>query len=762
MTATLVPASKAATRVVSDMDYVSPDYSVPIVSSLQDVIQERFASHVDPNGPIRKAKDRASQARTSKELWQSGVYDLVTLPYIQSELLRSTLEASSESHSHDAQRTALRPRARRGDQRSTGMAPDGTLAFQRCVSCAGIYEYRLEQQWIVSIWAGLPQGGEYTAISYVWGDVSNTAVRPTKFRDIMALAGAGSFVWLDALSIDQADKDDLAEQVPAMGTIYEGASRVCVLLPAMDSRAYQLLATLSFIAKQIVWRPAHFIFNYEDASEALEEEASRGKRSPARQGDDLFRPTYGDRTTSELCTEFFACLDTFAECVPTFRYWDRAWTFQEWAMASDVDLAMEGVSEDRITAHRSFTSVKSAIFTAASIASQYRSLEGDYCKVRFEHSRSQVVEKFNIVKRLFPLEACQLAPDEIDVQEYQFESQMPSTGCHQLLGLRSQPRRNGLETTQARLQLMLDAFSSSDRHAKFDADLIACWATMCNVRYDYDKDDTLLQALGKAKRALRAAGIKIFDFIPENMESPDQRALSFFALAKPHRMHNATHGAFFPGLPILTGRSDPLEHLRMVLAQDRSQWHATLCPEDLRTVRGVKLRSAPLIEQERFLALFADTASDQTDNVLFGGLQAPLTRFLSIVPQDYLRLYRFTRVDIPTASSAGRSIKHLKSWALCPIFVPEDAVFVARECVNGCFVLATRLQHQVVMLAYLTVTDTMSGTLLLRSDEDGRVNLLLDAPKRSDMAVAYPGGRAVNDDRRIRCRINLGRVDQSQ
>nr|OQO20074.1 hypothetical protein B0A51_12576 [Rachicladosporium sp. CCFEE 5018] len=428
---------------------LTPSYAAFTGRADDPSVHARFVQALDASGPKQLAKKRADKARNSKELWLSGVYDLETLPYLKrkyasivgTETTEKRRRGTTGPASHGNIHAQHQPRRRSGDTRAKSISPLERFRFARCVACAGIFEYRLGDTSTVNVYAGLPGPGPYSAISYVWGSPSDTTVgcascnyitvfpmhSISKFSDVMHLAGARSTVWLDALSIDQADPEDQARQIPAMGEIYNNASKVSVLSPASDGRAYQLLATLSYVAKEILDRPAHFIFNYEDAVAAGAEADDNASRRTIKQAlpvdESFYRPTYGARATSELCAEFVACLQTFDAVVQDFQCWSRAWTFQEWAMASDIDLGLETNAsghQHAMIRHGRFTSVKSRIFSAASLIAQYISLEGPYAKAHFGLSRGPVTDFFNLVKRLFPLEAQMLAPNEVDTRESLF------------------------------------------------------------------------------------------------------------------------------------------------------------------------------------------------------------------------------------------------------------------------------------------------------------------------------------------------------
>ena len=62
------------------------------------------------------------------------------------------------------------------------------------------------------------------------------------------------------------------------------------------------------------------------------------------------------------------------------------------------------------------------------------------------------------------------------------------------------------------LCLMLNAFGLHRRNARFEADLVCCWASMCNISYPYSRDDSLARSLQKVVGAIRRRGIRLYNF----------------------------------------------------------------------------------------------------------------------------------------------------------------------------------------------------------------------------------------------------------
>ena len=732
---------------------------------------------------LLQAKPSASRARTPAELWRSGVFDCFTLPYLHRRE-SNVFGKADEVYTTDISALPmpeLKPRRRINDQKATNLSTQKSIQFTRCCSCAGTYEYSLGDLGSVCIWAGAPAGLEYVAISYVWGDVLDIAVgcaacyhvtvfpmeSISKFQSIMMLAGPGATAWLDALSIDQSDPEDIASQFAVMGTIYKRASKVCVLLPKTDLIGYELLKTLSANAKQILSRPAPFVFNREDSDEVgaenkqqQEDDAAlpvdvRGPNNGPQQASALYRE---GPSTSNLCQEFLTDLDKLVEHVPKLKYWQRAWTFQEWSLASETDVQVEASP-----ASGKLCSVKSSVFSAASLLGQYalhNRVVGEDARIDYGRSRMDIRASFAIVKRLFPVEDCMLANDEMNTEELAFQSQFPSTGCDQLLGLRTTPRSND-DQKRARIQLMLDAFASSNRQARHEADLVACWASMCDLQYQYDKKDSLTQAVSKVIPALRKAGAPVYEFIPRNMEPAlfGNGRPSFFAFGEAQQVSNAKVNVGFTGLPIFTGRSDAQVHFRALLHQNTHGFYADSSLEPLRPVEGVQFgKIVNLSEKADLTNVMRDTFYGKEDilDALYADLSELIGEASKTLPPSLARFYNFIQFKIRAISFSTGIAGYIKAWALCPRVFPLEYLLVTRENINGVFVLTAKTRTGLTSVAYLTITDQRSGTHLLRSDERGRIDLKLDTPPQIGVHGSLEKNRHYSDLRRVRCQVKLG------
>src|SRR5947208_6333524 len=115
---------------------------------------------------------------------------------------------------------------------------------------------------------------------------------------------------------------------------------------------------------------------------------------------------------------------------------------------------------------------------------QFKLEQGQYA-FWFGFSRGEAPIRFAEVRRMFPDEELFTYYADRNRHIYKRQSAFPSTnGCNELLCLRNRPYPPEDETAQRqrRLCLMLNAFEVQKRRAKYEADLVASWATMCDLK----------------------------------------------------------------------------------------------------------------------------------------------------------------------------------------------------------------------------------------------------------------------------------------
>jgi hypothetical protein len=114
-----------------------------------------------------------------------------------------------------------------------------------------------------------------------------------------------------------------------MGSIYRNADRVSVLLPAADSGAFECLHHIEGDAMGILYHRRNFI----DNSEII---------LPDPTGE---FPT-GLRLLTNITQNLIENAKRLRAHMGQLTYWSRAWTFQEWALAKDLEVVVEGGSTE--------------------------------------------------------------------------------------------------------------------------------------------------------------------------------------------------------------------------------------------------------------------------------------------------------------------------------------------------------------------------------------------------------------------------------
>jgi hypothetical protein len=621
------------------------------------------------------------------------------------------------------------------------------IQLNSCRKCSTSFEYQLSSGGVVSISVGIPSSkAEYKAISHVWGKHGGIDMRcincdaiyspslrsAESFRRLMEGAGAGSTVWLDNLSINQEDHNDVATQIAVMGDTYRNAKRVLVFLPPQDEDAYLRLAKLLELAMQLLDRKWQFDF--------------RGDETVGEQS------AHKIQETNTLGIEFYKSIFRFREATKEYLYWSRAWTFQEWAVADELEIICD--SEDRSKIHKPLDRLKSRIVFAAIMMADYRLRFGDSSLMKLGFHRGEAKPFVDTVKRLFPFENAFAIIEEIDVAGQRAQIAVPGFGTNLILGLRGpdQPNRSNDMQFRSRLSLMLDSFvSGNGRKATFEADKVACWSSMCGIMYDYSKHDSAAGALGKAIRSIRSRGITVYNFHVNGDAEDVDVDLEFFKYAASHEQSNASNRGLFPGIPAFTGRTDTTIHFKKAMAVVEKIHELGAGPylrlSDTIRVEGIKDAAiSGIVKMSDFAAVkiaMSSSVSGLKDGFMFRDAFEESWEDLESVQSrnsmvNFLALHqtRLVVVVIPTDLTRGSDSTVVYAWAICSHNVPFDSMFVGRESLNGTLVLAVAGEmNETALVAYLVITDHESGTFLIKSDEDGKVDLLLQTPQRSDMGV---------------------------
>jgi hypothetical protein len=653
-------------------------------------------------------------------------------------------------------------------------AQDEEISLDRCRRCSDGFTHTF-MDWTTKIIAGIPQTDDYSAISYVWGDCIQLPMRCShcgysfqipmqsayKFRRLMMMTStSGDTVWLDAISIDQTSKEDKDKLIGVMGDIYSRAKSVAVLFPEADGDGFKIVYDLAQAATAINTNKLEF---------------SR----PAQDG----HPSSRLEELSNVCKEFYEMLDRFEKNLHEFRYWRRAWTFQEWALARNISITWEGGLPQNVD------SVKTTILHAATLTSIYTFRQGAYAIIKVGFPRALVPVRFETVRRLFPDEQAFQPPGIISEMDIHVDMMMPSVRFGNALGLRStrSPDMSCLnlpvnemyslhpnlpeskdERFRHRLCMALSTFGISKREARYEADLVACWASMCNIKYPYDAHDSYVAALQKVLHSLRTEHkVKVYNFLVNTTGASGEVDANFQDYASAHEQCNAgLIKGKFSGIPIFNGRADTAIHLRLAIARPTERPPLKGSGVELRKIKDAFIMFVvPFKDHDQVLYHMARLVSGTADQFMFSDVLKNVSEILQSTSSAQLDRYSLAIVriplDSPDANDMGKMVG-MVTWAIIPSDLDDKMCFVAREGLNGTLVLATADEYGLEIVAYLTLTDHQSGTLLINVDAHdlscecgadhgkGHIEITLKSPIREGVANS-----ALLDDRIIRGSIDL-------
>ncbi|KAI4262395.1 MAG: hypothetical protein L6R42_002425 [Xanthoria sp. 1 TBL-2021] len=333
----------------------------------------------------------------------------------------------------------------------------------------------------------------------------------------------------------------------------------------------------------------------------------------------------------------------------------------------------------------------------------------------------------------------------------------------------------------------------SARKARFPADMVACWASMCNLAYDYREDDDILTSLRKVICTIRDQGIDVYNFQANVIGASAELHVEFMAYAQEQLLRTSTNRVSTFGAPCFTGVADFAQHLQISLAE-RPRIRLSGTGVNIRRVMGAKIEKVIPAE-------YTDKVSDELERIKTGYWDFKL---------DILRMFRSVRdvamanlqhkskselersclvvVSFPNVSSErGRNPKaELKrnttgpqaseqdgslssspskarygevrlryAWVVCPKTNIRVIPFVAGEEISGSLVLAQTVGGATSVLGYLTGVDQMSGAYLLPTDTGGRVEVSLRAPQRTEGQICAAGGYHFDHDRKVVALLKL-------
>jgi hypothetical protein len=336
---------------------------------------------------------------------------------------------------------------------------------------------------------------------------------------------------------------------------------------------------------------------------------------------------------------------------------------------------------------------------------------------------------------------------------------------------------------------------------------------MCNIRYDYQKDDHGEVALKKVIDAIRGQGVRVYNFQANVKGASAELDLDFLTYAMEQRNLSSTSRTFTFGAPSFTGVADFAQHLRTSL-DEKTPVQLAGKGVALRALLGARIDTITAAEnidkvcgelsriqtgywdEPRFIATFHNVQDVARANLL-ATERSELEKYQLVVvsfteanvalpdepkedPEeaarsqqqmvdDYNLLLRLDMAAPPgghkpvtsvPSTKLAPDVEYLKyAWAMCPKAAMHSSVFVAREGLNGTLVLAKQRSKACSVISYLTGVDKMSGAYLLPIDLEGKLAIPLRSPQRPDIQVAAKGSFYANRNRKCVGRFLLGKIE---
>lgn len=404
-------------------------------------------------------------------------------------------------------------------------------------------------------------------------------------------------------------------------------------------------------------------------------------------------------------------------------------------------------------------------------------LSDELAKIKISMDSIAAPPIVNVVRELFPHEEFWLAADEVDEEERRFQTQSANiSGVEQALRIRgvetesdSQTTPNGSANLKHRLTVMLAAFSVGNRKARYPADLVACWASMCNINYAYSRNDSTVEALAKVIIALRNRGLTIFNFFINYDPMPLTVDRDFFLNAAEVRQMNILNAAPFSGAPAFIGRTDTVTHiLRSCTNIFEVALKSIENPVPVRLVKGAEVvEFVKLATPSKIRDAFERISYGREDreNIVLAPVKdwlgATYRLILESLPMEISRrsfcIVRIPVILDPRVCSLPTKA-YLWAWLICPSPVsltPRTAFSVAREAVNGTLVLVQEISIDDFTsyrwpVGYVTMTDNCCGTWLVQTSEEGKIEIAL---KMQSVRGIYVSTYAM--DRILSCTVQL-------
>ena len=321
----------------------------------------------------------------------------------------------------------------------------------------------------------------------------------------------------------------------------------------------------------------------------------------------------------------------------------------------------------------------------------YKMQQGQYATIDLGFSRGEVPKRFESIKRLFPNEMAFIPSSMVKEEDSAMDTLFPNMRFGSVLGLRATWTGNKAlfernppiheafslkaphpasteERFLLRLSMVFDAIGTSRREARYEADLICSWASMCNIKYKYDKDDTFGNALRKVVKVLREDHkLTIYNFNVNVVGACGEVDLKFLDYATSHTQCNATNKAYLHGAPVFTGRTDTIIHFKNALTNALLTDTMRSPTVHLRQVKDCDILSKTVLTETTIvLQEFSKTTSGMVDGMLNTDVLEHVSTVLGKTPKECLERFTFVVARI-SLKVKDRPAALMHAWAVCPL-----------------------------------------------------------------------------------------------
>jgi hypothetical protein len=500
-----------------------------------------------------------------------------------------------------------------------------------------------------------------------------------------------------------------------MGNIYRDAAFVSVLLPSEDLDAFGGLEQLVSCSETLYYQRRESFEQNEDVT-------------PTSVDDSGLRNGLEEMTTPQLCRRYLDSISSFRQVMLSSTYWSRAWTFQEWAMAQDIH-----VEHERSHPESRIQNVKSSVLLAILMLARYKlSWPEQDLKLNIGLGRHSVPTVMRIVGSLFPnfdlFKADAELKEPLNIGRLMSKIEADSVNY----GRAHSDTEAVPENFKTLLCLMLNAYGLHQRTARFEADLVCCWASMCNISYPYSRDDSLARSLQKVVGAIRRRGVRLYNFTVNAAGAGLEVDLLFL-----------DHAAFYTPRVTTLDVAGPMEAALFsgAIVTERHVRNAVNCREPyprvigtgvaVRAVVGSRIVSMSLLSDIPAFNLQFEAGVVAQWGVPGEGQEPHVWGYGYALDDEGVDRssdlsLAIAEVGLQDSNVAGKD--SIKLWAICPARFSITDLLVAVEGINHTFILVARGNKagEERPIAYLTNTDSSRMSRVVEVDTTGRFALTVE------------------------------------